>query len=180
MPNRKLREAEYRATAAASTDTRYLRKSSFANCEFSGAITLPVVTREQLIVLAFIAGAYIAGWITAALLGAVTRRRTRAAAPEPAGPVDAAPAVLVEEVADALEDDAANESMLSVFRADPAAELTELELDLADWGFTYGVAWERARAQEPWDSPDAVAAEALRTADEVFRAYTDGAGPARD
>jgi len=140
--------------------------------------TLPDVTREQLIVLAFIAGAYVAGWATAALLGALTRRRARSVQPEEARP-DRMPAdqpvgVLAEEVAEALEDDAANESMLSVFRSDPAADLSELEMDLADWGFTYGVAWERARRQEQGESRDAVAAEALRTADEVFRAYTGG------
>ncbi len=65
--------------------------------------------------------------------------------------------------------------MQSVFHATPGMELSDLEQDLTDWGFTYGVAWERARRQDPGDSPDAVAAEALRTADEVFRAYTDDA-----
>jgi hypothetical protein len=136
------------------------------------------MTREQLIVLGVVAGAYVAGWATAALFGWLTRRRLRAApagqpAPVP-GPA-AAEEPLFEEVAHALEDDAANESMLSVFRSDPAAELSDLEMDLADWGFTYGVAWERARRRDAGDSPDAVAAEALRTADEVFRAYTEDA-----
>jgi hypothetical protein len=135
------------------------------------------VTSEQLIVLGFVAGAYVAGWATAALFGAIARRRhrravsTEQAAPEPAP----APQPLVAEVAGALEDDAANESMMSVFHATPGMRLSDLEQDLADWGFTYGVAWERARRQDPGDSPDAVAAEALRTADEVFRAYTDDA-----
>jgi hypothetical protein len=136
------------------------------------------VTREQLIVLAFIAGAYVAGWATAALLGALTRRRARSVPMEQMRPDEMPPdepaGPLAEEVADALEDDAANASMLSVFRSGPAAELSELEMDLADWGFTYGVAWARARKREPGESRDAVAAEALRTADEVFRAYTGG------
>jgi hypothetical protein len=131
------------------------------------------MTREQLIALGFVAGAYIAGWCTAALLGALARPRHRrvASAEQPA--LAPEPEPLIEEVAGALEDDAANESMLSVFRARPGAGLSDLELDLADWGFTYGVAWERSRRQDPGDSPDAVAAEALRTADEVFRAYTE-------
>jgi hypothetical protein len=134
------------------------------------------VTREQLIVLGFVAGAYVAGWATAALFGAIARRRHRRAASieQPPAPAPAAQP-LVEEVAGALEDDAANDSMMSVFRATPGTRLSDLEQDLADWGFTYGVAWERARRQDPGDSPDAVAAEALRTADEVFRAYTDDA-----
>jgi hypothetical protein len=129
------------------------------------------MTQEQLIVLAFVAGAYVAGWATAALLGAVARRRTNRASSELAS-IGTERRPLVEEVADALEDDAANETMLSVFRAGPGAELSNVELDLADWGFTYGVAWERTRRRDHAETPDAVAAEALRTADEVFRAYT--------
>ena len=133
------------------------------------------MTREQLIVLGVVAAAYVAGWGTATLFGWLGRRRMRVA---PSGPPMVVPGAepLVEVVAGALSDDDANESMLSIFRADPAAELSELETDLADWGFTYGVAWERARRRDPAESPDAVAAEALRTADEVFRAYTQDDG----
>ena len=64
--------------------------------------------------------------------------------------------------------------MLSVVRADQDAALSELELDLADWGFTYGVAWARAREREPTGPDDAVAAEALEAAERVFREYTAG------
>ena len=69
---------------------------------------------------------------------------------------------------------AANEGMLSVVRAERDASLSELELDLADWGFTYGVAWARARERAPGGPDDAVAQEALDAAEQVFRAYTDG------
>jgi hypothetical protein len=137
------------------------------------------VTKEQLIVVGFIAAAFLAGW----LASVVARRRdggTSVETPLPAHrlePVSAAARAetspLAEEVGDALRSDAANEGMLSVVRADREG-LTEMELDLADWGFTYGVAWARARERTPAEPDDAVAAEALEAAQRVFRAYTDG------
>jgi hypothetical protein len=78
---------------------------------------------------------------------------------------------LADEVSAALSDDAANESMLSVLDGDHGARLSERELDLADWGFAYGVAWARAREREPMEPGDEIAQEALRAADTVFRAY---------
>jgi hypothetical protein len=138
------------------------------------------VTTEQLIVIGIVAAAFLAGWI-----GSIaTRRRDRRAADdlppapgavvEPAAPVsEEVASPLAEEVGEALESDAANEGMLSGVRAERAS-LTELELDLADWGFTYGVAWARARERTPADPDDAVAAEALEAAQRVFRAYTAG------
>ena len=135
------------------------------------------MTTEQIIVIGFIVAAFLAGWIASL----VTRRRARAAEdpPPPRHTVEAvtAPAQtppLAEEVGQALRSDTANDGMLSVVRADQDAALSELELDLADWGFTYGVAWARAREREPADPDDAVAAEALEAAERVFRAYTAG------
>jgi hypothetical protein len=141
------------------------------------------MTTEQIIVIGFIVAAFLAGWIASL----VTRRRARSAddLPPPRHSVEAitAPArvqtraqtpPLAEEVGQALRSDAANDGMLSVVRADPDAALSELELDLADWGFTYGVAWARAREREPAGPDDAVAAEALEAAERVFRAYTAG------
>ena len=135
------------------------------------------MTTEQIIVIGFIVAAFLAGWIASL----VTRRRARAAAdpPAPRHAVEAvtAPALtppLAEEVGQALRSDTANDGMLSVVRADQDAALSELELDLADWGFTYGVAWARAREREPAGPDDAVAAEALEAAERVFRAYTAG------
>jgi len=143
------------------------------------------MTREQIIVIGFIVAAFLAGWIASL----VTRRRARSAAdlPPTRHSVEAvtAPAraqssataetpPLAEEVGQALRSDAANDGMLSVVRADQDAALSELELDLADWGFTYGVAWARAREREPAGPDDAVAAEALAAAERVFRAYTAG------
>lgn len=147
------------------------------------------MTREQIIVIGFIVAAFLAGWIASLLI----RRRARLAdedawqpprysveagtAPPAAGapgtgPVESPP--LAEEVGQALRSDAANDGMLSVVRADQDAALSALELDLADWGFTYGVAWARAREREPAGPDDAVAAEALEAAERVFRAYTAG------
>jgi hypothetical protein len=141
------------------------------------------VTREQLIVLGFIAAAFVAGWLTSALVGMVARRRdtdpaepaSEPALPEP-GPRMNGRLPLAEEVGDALRNDIANESMLSVLRADREPALSELELDLADWGFTYGVAWAAAQEKRPAESDEAIAGEALNAADQVFRAYTDGTG----
>jgi hypothetical protein len=137
------------------------------------------LTTEQLIVIGFIVAAFLAGWITSLL----TRRRARTYADVPTAvqavePVSA-PALretppLAEEVGEALRSDAANDGMLSPLRAEREASLSELELDLADWGFTYGVAWARARERAPGGPDEAVAREALDAAERVFRAYQDG------
>jgi hypothetical protein len=143
------------------------------------------LTKEQMIVFGFVAAAFLAGWLTSFVI----RRRSRPA-PEPplyvpppgppprVEPVTAAARAatppLVEEVGAALTSDAANDGMLSVVRENGAAALSELELDLADWGFTYGVAWARARERAPGGPDDAVAQEALEAAQRVFRAYTGG------
>ena len=119
-----------------------------------------------MIVFGFVAAAFLAGWIASS----VTRRRPSSR--EEARPDEVAP--LADEVEQALRSDAANEGMLSVVRAEREASLSELELDLADWGFTYGVAWARARERAPGGPDDDVAQQALEAAEQVFRAYTDG------
>jgi hypothetical protein len=133
------------------------------------------LTSEQMIVFGFVAAAFLAGWIA----GFVIRRRARSSADlPPRAPVTAAEAddvaPLADEVGQALRSDAANEGMLSVVRAKRKASLSELELDLADWGFTYGVAWARARERASGGPDDEVAQQALDAAERVFRAYTDG------
>ena len=82
---------------------------------------------------------------------------------------------LTGDVSSALRDDAANDCMLSLVRADHDAALTDRELDLTDWGFAYGVAWARAREQDPSLPEAAIAREALHAAETVFRDYTGGA-----
>jgi hypothetical protein len=132
-----------------------------------------------MIVFGFVVAAFLAGWIASF----VTRRRARSndrlPPPPPAfeplaGAARDEPAPLAEEVGQALRSDAANDGMLSVLRAERDASLSALELDLADWGFTYGVAWARARERAPGGPDDVVAQEALDAAERVFRAYTDG------
>jgi hypothetical protein len=179
------------------------------------------LTREQIIVLAFIAGAFLAGWVARALIGWALRRASdldaaaagdgRPGRGRPLGHHDerftraldesrrdldraiqayhgvvaqalggrgsapAAEAVPGGEVSDALRSDAANRAMRAGISRDRGADLTDLELDLTDWGFTYGVAWAAAREREGSASDDVVAHEALGVAETVFRAYTDGA-----
>ena len=116
-----------------------------------------------MIVFGFVAAAFLAGWIASF----VTRRRARSSRKDKA-------ASIADEVEQALRSDAANEGMLSVVRAEREASLSERELDLADWGFTYGVAWAQARERAPGESDDEVVQEALEAAEQVFRVYTDG------
>ena len=45
---------------------------------------------------------------------------------------------------------------------------------MADWGFTYGVAWARASERADGGPGDHVAREALSAAKDVFGDYTQG------
>jgi hypothetical protein len=145
------------------------------------------VTREQLIVLGFIAAAFALGWAARALTGdreqrvpdEAAARNGDSAAPAGSWSNGAAPAggpepALAGEVSEALRSDLANRRMLDAVSPDRTA-LTDLELDLADWGFTYGVAWARASERADSGPGDQVARDALSAAEDVFRDYTDGA-----
>jgi hypothetical protein len=62
----------------------------------------------------------------------------------------------------------------------PGGLLTDLERDVADWGYTYGVAWATARAQYPDESDEEIAQRALKIARTVFAEYMgDAAWPER-
>ena len=158
------------------------------------------MTTEQTIVLGVLAAAFVAGWVVRALIARADRRAEKhepsTAAEKPLDPaleesrraleqaiVDFAarltassraqspagrPGALVDEVSSALADDAANESMIDGVNGNG---LTERELDLTDWGFAYGVAWARVRERRPADPADAVARDARRAAESVFREY---------
>jgi hypothetical protein len=134
------------------------------------------VTREQIIVLGFIAAAFVAGWLVHALTGErdpdPTVSSRLAAMLEEHSDQPARTRSLSDEVSDALRSDAANDTMLGAVTGNREAALTALELDLADWGFTYGVAWARARERAPGDADEAIAREGLDAAETVFRAYT--------
>ena len=84
---------------------------------------------------------------------------------------------LARVVSVALRDEIAHRNMWSVLPGDPGdvpALLSELECDLNDWGFAYGVAWAVAKAQYPFESETQVAARALEAAESVFREYCAG------
>jgi uncharacterized BrkB/YihY/UPF0761 family membrane protein len=80
---------------------------------------------------------------------------------------------LVHAVSRALQNDVAHEGVLRplVADAEQASRMSDLELDLGDWGYTYGVAWAVARAQDPHESDESVTARALAAARQVFRLY---------
>jgi membrane protein len=80
---------------------------------------------------------------------------------------------LVRAVGRALQNDVAHDGMLSpiVHTEEETERMSDLELDLADWAFTYGVAWAAAKAQGPREGDDYVAERALAAAREVFRLY---------
>jgi hypothetical protein len=135
------------------------------------------VTREQIIVLGFIVAAFVAGWLVRALTGErdpdPTVSSRLAAMLEERSDQPAPARSLSDEVSDALRSDAANDTMLGAVTGNrEEAALTALELDLADWGFTYGVAWARARERAPGDADEAIARQGLDAAETVFRAYT--------
>jgi hypothetical protein len=78
----------------------------------------------------------------------------------------------------ALSDDTAHREMWSALPGGPdevPALLTELECDLNDWGFAYGVAWAVAKARYPREPNRVVAERALGAAHAVFGEYCAGA-----
>jgi uncharacterized BrkB/YihY/UPF0761 family membrane protein len=122
-------------------------------------------SNEQTYVAVAAAVVFAAGlWITN---GVVLRgvRLSSQAAPE----IDE----LVHVVTTALQDDAAHTSLLSPVSDNEQGEprLSSLELDLSDWGFTFGVAWAVARAQDPHEPDASVAQRALAAAEDVFHVY---------
>ena len=80
---------------------------------------------------------------------------------------------LARVVSTALQNDVAHDALLGplVPAEDETAGMSDLELDLTDWAFTYGVAWAAARAQGPHDSDEVVSERALAAARQVFRMY---------
>jgi uncharacterized BrkB/YihY/UPF0761 family membrane protein len=81
------------------------------------------------------------------------------------------------DVAIALRNDTAHRAMCKILPGEPlemCALLSELECDLNDWGFAYGVAWAVAKSRYPLESDHEVAARALAAAKIVFREYCSG------
>ena len=106
------------------------------------------------------------------------RQQAIAEAPMPAGAPAAAAGPPVAElerfVRIALTDDAAHRGMWSALPGRPEEVpelLTDVECDLNDWGFAYGVAWAIARRKYPAESDRRVAERALEAARTVFGEY---------
>ena len=82
---------------------------------------------------------------------------------------------LVHTIGLALRNEPAHDGMLSVIPAapdtPPGGLLSELERDVAAWGFTFGVAWAVARSQDPYERDEVVAEQALAAAHVVFNEY---------
>ena len=82
---------------------------------------------------------------------------------------------LVHAIGLALRNEPAHDGMLSVIPAapdtPPGGLLSELERDVAAWGFTFGVAWAVARSQDPYERDEVVAEQALAAAHVVFNEY---------
>ena len=76
----------------------------------------------------------------------------------------------------ALADDIAHRGVWSALPGGPRAPalLTELECDLNDWGFAYGVAWAIAKRLHPGEPDRRIAERALEAARAVFGQYTAG------
>lgn len=84
---------------------------------------------------------------------------------------------LARLVATALGDEIAHRGMWSVLpggASEAPALLSDLECDLNDWGFAYGVAWAVARTRFPLAQEAEIAARALEAATIVFRDYCGG------
>jgi uncharacterized BrkB/YihY/UPF0761 family membrane protein len=111
-------------------------------------------------------------------LAASAARASPAAVPHAEPPRDeTAEAELERVVRAALADDAAHRGMWSALPGGPddvPELLTELECDLNDWGFAYGVAWAAAKARYPGESDRWVVERALGTARAVFGEYCAG------
>ena len=68
--------------------------------------------------------------------------------------------------------------MMSVLGA-RAAELSDREIDMMDWGFAFGVAWAVARSQDPAAPEELVSIRALDATQAVYDAYRGSPAPAQ-
>lgn len=86
------------------------------------------------------------------------------------------PALIVERVKSVLKDEDSSALGGVVYQDSRTADrnLTELELDLNDWGFALGVAWALIRLDDPF-APSKRVQEAAVTAAQI--AWADWEGP---
>ena len=78
----------------------------------------------------------------------------------------------------ALRNSTAQGRMMSVL-GPRAAELSDREVDMMDWGFAFGVAWAVAREQDPAAPEELVSLRALDVTQAVYDAYRGSPAPAQ-
>jgi uncharacterized BrkB/YihY/UPF0761 family membrane protein len=167
-----------------STDVRPLLAGTLTAlaCWLPASIVMAVVVANvgplSGVVAATVLAITIPAWLWASNVGLLAGTAVRRSADLGVhGPParEAAPSSVEAAVALALADDSAQDEMLSVIPAasgtPPGGFLTDLERDVIDWGYTYGVAWAIARSRYPGESPEEVARRALAAAREVFSDY---------
>jgi uncharacterized BrkB/YihY/UPF0761 family membrane protein len=138
----------------------------------AAALLDPFETVGGAVALGFVALAWL--WLANVVTMAgirLDRELIRRPEPVPQLAVPAPAAELERLVRIALEDDAAHRGVWSAraggLEAIPG-EPTEIECDLNDWGFAYGVAWAIAKRQYPAEPDREVAERALAAARTVF------------
>ncbi len=78
----------------------------------------------------------------------------------------------------ALRNATAQGRMMSALGA-RAAELSDREIEMMDWGFAFGVAWAVARGQDPAAPEELVSMRALDVTQAVYGAYRGSPAPAQ-
>jgi hypothetical protein len=78
----------------------------------------------------------------------------------------------------ALRNATAQGRMMSALGA-RAAELSDREIEMMDWGFAFGVAWAVARGQDPAAPEELVSIRALDVTQAVYDAYRGSSAPAQ-
>jgi hypothetical protein len=78
----------------------------------------------------------------------------------------------------ALRNATAQGRMMSALGA-RAAELSDREIEMMDWGFAFGVAWAVARGQDPAAPEELVSIRALDVTQAVYDAYRGSSVPAQ-
>ena len=78
----------------------------------------------------------------------------------------------------ALRNATAQGRMMSVL-GPRAAELSDREIEMMDWGFAFGVAWAVARDQDPAAPEELVSIRALDVTQAVYDAYRGSSAPAQ-
>ena len=110
--------------------------------------------------------------------------RARAGRAHPPAGADAVQSPIADQVdlvvapSAALRNATAQGRMMSVL-GPRAAELSDREIEMMDWGFAFGVAWAVARGQDPAAPEELVSIRALDVTQAVYDAYRGSSAPAQ-